>query len=114
VLWLWKAATTRLLGVSSAVIAPSVSIANPITLKSITGRTFQNERVPLDGCAYIGCAFNQVTFVFNGGPCSVTRCSVNGRPRIETSNTQLLNLMALLSVLKFLAPETQFADAVRE
>jgi len=39
---------------------------------------------------------------------------VNGRPRIETSNVQLLNMMALLSILKFLAPEAQFADAVRD
>jgi hypothetical protein len=94
--------------------SPTVSVADPITLKSIMGRTLQNERVILDGYAYIGCAFNQVTFVFNGGPCTVTRCSVNGRPRIETSNVQLLNMMALLSILKFLAPEAQFADAVRD
>jgi hypothetical protein len=47
-------------------------------LIAVTKKLFHNERVPLDGYRYSDCKFENVTFVYNGGPAEFSHNHVVG------------------------------------
>ncbi len=58
----------------------------------VTGRTFDNQRVPLDGYEYSHCIFNNVTFLYNGvTPVRIDNAKLSGFNRLETDNKAIDN-----------------------
>lgn len=56
---------------------PFKGTINKIT-KTVTGKTFRNEVVILDGVRYEDCHFYNVKFVFNGGKTELTGNTISG------------------------------------
>jgi hypothetical protein len=73
--------------------------------KLVFGKTFRNEKVPLDGFSYVECEFTNVNFVFNGdAPFDLIRNKISGA-WIETKNPALTSLIDLLKALNMINPK---------
>lgn len=67
------------------------------TLVEITGRTFRNEKVLLDGHKYTDCTFDNVTFTYNGTALvAFTHNTINGNIVIESDNPSVVGTMDLV------------------
>ena len=63
------------------------SFSNDKSLELIKNRTFNNEKIELDGREYIGCTFNNVTFEYNGTAAfSFTDNRIKGNYRFSSGN----------------------------
>jgi hypothetical protein len=61
--------------------------ADPYTPRIVSGKTFENEKVLLDGIEYDYCIFTNVTFVYNGTTSiRFTHNTVSGFVRIASDN----------------------------
>ncbi len=70
-------------------------------LQLITGRRFLNETVHLDGKRFINCRFDNVTFVYNGGPISMEQIEV-GTFVITSDNPKLNRFSNILLALGYI------------
>jgi hypothetical protein len=50
----------------------------PEQLERVSGKIFHNERVVVDGRAFVGCEFHNVTLEFNGDRFSMLNCKFDG------------------------------------
>jgi len=86
----------------------------PTELEHIEGNTFRNERVILDGKRYLKCTFENVTFVYGGGPGELYQNEIKGQLRFNISgNKEISRMVYILQVLGALREGTVFNDATR-
>ena len=78
-------------------------------LTKIYNRTFNNQKVVLDGNLYDGCTFRNVTFRWDGDPFKVIHCKIVGARYFETHNKKIVMQMDLLKGFGFL--ESGFANS---
>lgn len=78
---------------------------NPIV---VAGKTFRNERVPLDGHSYRSCTFEHVTFVYNGTTAiQLSSCNI-GKPFVlHTDNPAIMGTIVWLKAFNLLSSELQ-------
>lgn len=77
----------------------------PDEFEVISGRTFINEVVQIDGKSYRNCIFRNVTFEFNGGQGQIRDCVFQGAPQhIKTENHIVMGTVAMLKGLGFIEP----------
>jgi hypothetical protein len=70
---------------------------DPYAPVSVVGKKFVNERVVLDGHAYKGCTFENVTFVYDGiTAVDVSSSTFRGQPRFDTNNQAVSGAWALM------------------
>ena len=50
---------------------------NPCSMKSVIGKTFATQDVPLDGVEFIDCEFKDCRFVYTGGTYRFRGCEIN-------------------------------------
>lgn len=85
-----------------------------IRLKPITGATFREQAIPLDGFAYDYCTFVRCTFVYKGEkPFSLRNFKLKGDWNVEVASPQLRYFSALLGVLRFLGRDIEVADELQ-
>jgi hypothetical protein len=74
----------------------------PASLQVIPRKKFSDEKVPLDGFDYVGCAFKNVTFVYNGtAPFAITApYTTEGRLALTTESDRVRPLLWLLEEFK--------------
>jgi hypothetical protein len=83
----------------------------PYKAISIIGKTFRNEKVLLDGNAYSGCEFYNVTFVYNGTtPIQFANNKINGQIIIASDNLAVLGTLALTVGFNILKDEIKILD----
>lgn len=76
--------------------------------KLITGKTFVNETVPLDGFHYDRCKFINVTLEYNGDtPIQLTKSEFSGAV-IKSKNPSVEATMSLLKNLNYFRPGITF------
>lgn len=78
---------------------------------SVIGKTFQNERVPLDGYSYSRCTFYNVSFVYNGTTTlQFTNCTVKGftvrsdNPAVEGAMLLMAGFYGIKGDVRFVLP----------
>lgn len=91
----------RAYGVASSPVDCSRDIAQG-PLIQITGKSFYNERVLLDGHAYSDCRFDHVTLVTNGGGFSLAHNDFITRPIISTDDPRILGAITVLAKMDLL------------
>lgn len=65
--------------------------------KVISGRSFRNETVQLDGYSYINCTFSNVTFAYDGsGPMRLESNRFEGSIKFTGSNPATNNAMSIV------------------
>ena len=72
------------------------------TLHEVYGKTFMNERVPLDGYAYRHCSFQNVTFVINGDGPSTLEYNDFGAYTVTSDKPDVSAALEHLNALGFL------------
>jgi hypothetical protein len=65
---------------------------------------FYNEKVVLDWHSYIDCTFENVTFVYNGGPVNFRHNTVRGDRNFASGNPDVNEVIALLKGFHLLSP----------
>jgi hypothetical protein len=75
-------------------------------LKKIIGKTYEGERIHLDGYHYIECVFRNCVFVWAGGNCLLQDASIEGSRHVEFPGAQA-GTVDVLKMLGFL--EAKFA-----
>ena len=86
----------------------------PLNLEHIEGRTFRRERVVLDGKRYLECTFDNVTFVYNGGPGELYQNEIIGPIHFDIAgNKEISRMVYILQRLGALSEGTVFNDATR-
>jgi len=74
--------------------------------KTIAGKTFRNERVPLDGFSYVNCKFVNVTLVYNGeAPYDLVGNTFVGSRWIETESPSIEAFVTLLDTFGFIGKD---------
>lgn len=75
------------------------------SLEFVKGRTFKNRRVRLDRRHFVGCHFEGVVFVWDGGPCIVgTGCTFADPVYLESLSPVISDAIEVLGSLQMLAP----------
>jgi hypothetical protein len=70
---------------------------SPYNPTSVVAKHFTRERVPLDGYAYSGCTFNEVTFVYNGTTTiQMSHSTIIGESSLTTDNPAVTGTIFLL------------------
>lgn len=83
--------------------------SNDQKLTEVRGRTFENERVILDGNRYTHCTFKNITLVYNGtAPFGLDNNTFIGG-QLYTDNDAVLATMALLKGMGILPPQFQIS-----
>jgi len=77
----------------------------------VHGKTFHNERIPLDGYGYIDCTFYDCMFEYKGTAAFIiTGCRIYGLKKISTGDNKALGgLMGLLKGFE-LIPNIEFGE----
>lgn len=89
-----------------------VQDSQPTRKEEVVGKTFRNERVPLDGKSYLKCRFENVTFVYNGtGPWTLVGNKLMGVMRVNTESPAVAGAMSLLRLVGFLKPTIRYEDS---
>jgi hypothetical protein len=81
----------------------------------ITGKTYRNEEVILDGYAYSNCEFYNVTFVYNGTtPIHFSNNKVFGPKIFKSDNDSVLGAWTMVAGFGALKSEVQLLDVPAE
>ena len=76
--------------------------------EQVVGNQYRNEVVVLDGKQFVKCAFENVTFKFNGtAPSAMIDCLRTRTSRFSTDNPAILNWTELLLSMKAFMPTIQ-------
>lgn len=84
-------------GGSTTSVTTFAQWPEPYSPRIVSGKTFRNERVPLDGIQYDHCIFENVTLVYNGT--TAIRLENNRfmtLPGIDSDNPSVIGAFALL------------------
>lgn len=82
------------------VLKPTPSVYAPIP---VIGKTFVNERVPLDGYRYDKCTFRNVTFDYNGTtPVQLAGNNVEGSIGIRSNSLAVAGTVSLMKGMGYL------------
>jgi hypothetical protein len=77
----------------------------------VTGRTFINERITLDGNEFSHCDFTNVTFVYNGtAAIKFHDNAVHGRIQFDSDNPSVTSTMIMLAMLNALRPDFELLN----
>src|ERR1700730_7033664 len=94
------------LRVASRATEPFLKWPDPYHPILVSGRIFQNEKVPLDGYYYSNCDFHNITFVYNGTtPIRLNNNHVFGDLNFSTNNLAISGMVTLLRGLDALKPD---------
>jgi hypothetical protein len=75
----------------------------------VSGKTFKNERVLLDGTLYQECSFWNVTFIYNGTTSvKFTRNKIYGTFILRSDSPAVDGVLSLMKGLGYLRPEVNF------
>jgi MFS family permease len=101
----------RVSGVGRAMTVTPVGTERqqPVQFTRIIGQTFRNTEVPLDNYYYDDCVFENVTFVWNGGPYYLNRARVGGSRQLKTYNPVIVSTVDFLKAFTWL--ESQFSES---
>ena len=84
-------------------------------LKSVRGRVYINEEVPLDGFDYRNCTFTNVTFVYQGtGVFNVSSNTISGTRLIKSGSAAVMSTVALLKGLGILRADFPVMDSNKQ
>jgi hypothetical protein len=85
--------------------APTVSPSSH-EFKEIVNQRFQGQEILLDGYVYIGCAFDDVTFVYNNGDTGGfdPTCKVRGNIGFKSRDPHIKQMLFFLEHLHFMNP----------
>ena len=70
--------------------------------RRIEYETFLNQTIELDGIAYTGCTFTNVTFVYNGGAMLFENNILNGVNSARSDLREIDNFVIFLGAMKFI------------
>jgi hypothetical protein len=77
----------------------------------VSKKTFQNERVLLDGHAYRECLFENVTLVFNGTePFELTKNTFTGKAIVTSENGAISGIIGLLRSMGTIPASVEFRN----
>ena len=75
-------------------------------LVAIEGRVFSHEQVILDGFSYRNCTFDNVVFLFNGGPGEIINCTLKaGKNGFLSFNKPIERTIKILHTMGMLRAE---------
>jgi hypothetical protein len=77
----------------------------PYSPIAVVGKTFRNEKVPLDGYSYSNCVFDNVKLIYNGTTAAqINNSKVTGALVISSDNMAVEGVMLLLGGIGYLKP----------
>jgi hypothetical protein len=80
------------------------------TLQVISGLTFENENIPLDGHVYDRCTFINVCLLYDGGAYELQHATFKDHWKICVKEPPLKNYSALSFALHLMRPKTAYAQ----
>jgi hypothetical protein len=81
---------------------PGYKRARSAIKRRIEYESFLNQKIELDGRAYTGCTFTNVTFVYNGGAMLFENNILNGINSARSDMREVDNFVIFLGAMKFI------------
>jgi hypothetical protein len=77
------------------------------TLQVVSGQTFENENIPLDGHVYDHCTFANVCLLYDGGAYQLQHVTFKDKWKVCVKEPALKNYMALVEAMHLTRPGTK-------
>jgi hypothetical protein len=77
--------------------------------QQIVSKSFNNEKIIVDGKSFISCSFKNVTFEYNAtAPFDIINSSLDGQLLLDTTSPPIATFILFLKEFNFINPKTQF------